>query len=220
MTTTRIMFVGQGASLLPEDRFVNVFHFHDPTLLPWDDSLIPLLDCVENFYTQATTGGNSISTYLSLYMSRAAKLIAYNLSEPPPRVPHEVGITLGAALGGGYAEEAAIVLTLTGAPPITARRRGRLYIGPLSNSGSCVVAASTSSPTRVAMSAANEVGHTILAAADRLLDQAALTGVPWCIRSTVPSENFVPITARWLDNALDTQRRRGPDPTTRATFGI
>lgn len=220
MTTTRIMFVGQGASLLPEDRFVNVFHFHDPTILPFDDSLTELFDAVENFYTAATPGGNSISTYLSLYMSRTAKLIAYDMGTSPPRVPHEVTITLGAALGSGYAEEAAIVVSLAGAPPVTARRRGRLYIGPLSNSGSCIVAGTTSQPSRVAIAAANEVGNTIVFAADRLIDEAATTGVPWCIRSTVPSENFVPIVSGWLDNAMDTQRRRGPAPTTRLTFGV
>jgi hypothetical protein len=44
-------------------------------------------------------------------------------------------------------------------------------------------------------------------------------GVPWCIRSTTPSENFVPIVGGYIDNAFDTQRRRGPADTARLTFG-
>jgi hypothetical protein len=212
------MFVGQGGSLLPEDRFVNVFHFHDPTLLPPDPAGVTCTDIVRRFYTLSTTGGNSVSTFISNYVSRTAKLIWYNLLESEPRIPHEEALTLAPALTSGAPEEVAVCLSYQGAPPVTPRRRGRIYIGPLSNSTSCIAPATTTTPAKPADASAPQLVNTLVAAADRMMAEAVTAGLPWCIRSTVPTENFVPIVSGHVDNAFDTQRRRGPAPTARQTF--
>ena len=215
MTTTRCMFVGQGGSGLPEDRFINVFHFHDPTILPWDDSVPALLNAVENFYVDPTSNGGSIGAAISSYVSRSAQLIFYNMGQAQPRVPEAFNITLPSALGQGAPEEVAICLSLHGAPPVTARRRGRIYIGPLSMSTSVIQQSTTTTPSRVQMTGTNAIGVCIAQAAERLRDEAIAAGVPWCIRSTVPTENYVPIVSGYVDNAFDIQRKRGPDDTVR-----
>jgi hypothetical protein len=43
-------------------------------------------------------------------------------------------------------------------------------------------------------------------------------GNGWSIRSSVPTENFVPVVAGWMDNSFDTQRSRGTDATVRIVF--
>jgi hypothetical protein len=40
----------------------------------------------------------------------------------------------------------------------------------------------------------------------------------WVIRSTVPLENFIQVTNGHIDNAWDTQRRRGPATTARTVW--
>lgn len=214
MTTTRVMFVGQGASGLPEDRFINVFHFHDPTVLPWDDSMPELLEALEDFYTEPNTNGSTIGQMISPYVNRTAQLVFYNLGQAPPRTPVPWDITLPAPLAGSLPEEVAVCLTLLGAPPVTARRRGRIFLGPLVSSSAVMAPAGTTSPTRVG----STLSVTLKQAATRLQVAAAAAGVPWCVRSTVPSENFVPIVGGYIDDAFDTQRRRGPDDTVRTAW--
>jgi hypothetical protein len=48
---------------------------------------------------------------------------------------------------------------------------------------------------------------------------ADASALRWSIRSITPVENFVPIVAGWIDDAFDTQRRRGPDPSFRTNWG-
>jgi len=219
MPTVRVMFVGQGASLLPEDRFVNVFHFHDPVVGDPAAAILSCTNVLEDLLTAPVSGGNALSSFISPYVSRTATLIAYDMLMPKPRIPYPRSITLAAAVGGGYAEEAAIVLSTHGAPPITARRRGRMYFGPLSDSATCIAPGTTSLPARPSSASAAHVVQALTAFGAALILESGTIGMPWSIRSTVPDENYVQITGGHVDNALDTQRRRGPSPTARLTFG-
>lgn len=218
MPTVRVMFVGQGASLLPEDRFVNVFHFHDPTLLPPDPAIADAIGWVSEFYNSPTVGGTPLGAWISPYVQRPYQLIGYNMLEAKPRVPHPSDFTLPAAVGGGMPEEVAVCLSITGAPPITARRRGRIYFGPLSNAGTAVDPGTSSSPSRPSQDGASDLLQSLVSAGKRLMDDSTAGGLPWSIRSVTPSENYVTVTGGYVDNAFDTQRRRGPDPTGRLHF--
>jgi len=220
MPTIRVMFVGQGASLLPEDRFINVFHFHDPTVGDTAAAMLAACNILESFYTAPTAGGNSLSQFMSPYVSRAAKFVCYDLLAPMPRVPFEVPVTLDAATGAGMPEEVAVCLSITGVPPITPRRRGRIYFGPITDAATSVDMATTTSPSRPSQDSAVHLLQTLTAAGKRLMDDGHVIGLPWCIRSTVPSENFVQVADGYVDNAWDTQRRRGPEPTGRLHFGV
>lgn len=222
MTKYRVMFIGQGASGLPEDRFVNTFHFwdaatHDPAKLE------AAMDAVENFYLGMGTGmfgrTNNVSKYLSPYLNRNAELRGYNLDEAGtgpgtgnPRTPTIRTMALGAAgAAAGLPEEVAVCLSYSGAPPAGPRRRGRIYLGPLVTT--VLDAATSAVPARP-----NTTFIQNLKIAGAELAANVGPSPRWCIRSTVPDENFVPIAFGYVDDAFDTQRRRGVDPTSRQTW--
>ena len=211
MATIRVMFVGHGPSTLPEDRVINTFHFLSGGA--YANDVTSALAKVATFYTGLGSGQtNHISSYLSPWVQRDAELRAYDLSTAPPRVPTVNSLTLSAALAaGGVVEECALCLSYHGAPPISPRRRGRIYIGPLCLNSDTIVAATSTNPSRPA---ATIVADLVTAAATLATD----TGVNWVIRSKLPSENLVAITAGYVDNAFDTQRRRGPKTTARTQW--
>lgn len=206
MSTVRVMFVGHGPSNLPADRVVNVFHFVGPNDYATD--VVRCQNLVDAFFTHAQANF-AVGGYLSPWVQRAAELRAYDMDIPKDtRVPSIVPVLLPGPFGDGLPEEVATVLTLHGyvPPAISRRRSGRLYFGPLcTNAGSL---GSATQPTRPSPTFLAD----IVTAAKTLRDVAA--GWPvWCIRSTRPAENYVPIQGGYCDNAFDTQRRRGPDPS-------
>lgn len=90
-----------------------------------------------------------------------------------------------------------------------AHRRGRLYLGPLNTLPLSVDA--TTGRTLVSSSART----TIVDAATALRD--AMSPYTWCIWSR-EDRAFYPVVNGWVDNAFDTQRRRGPKATARTSF--
>lgn len=214
MASVRVMAVFQGDSTLPEDRFVNTFHFHDLTT-GYSTVAGDLRQAVIDFYENITVGGNALYQHMSAYVEREWNAVSYDLTAATPRVPTATPSTMGAAVGSGLPEEMAVCLTLEGAPPVTPRRRGRLYFGPLANNSSTLEGGTTDDPSHPANTSAGMVVSNLAASAQQLKAASALVGCPWSIRSSVPSENFVEIVGGWIDNAWDVQRRRGPKPTAR-----
>lgn len=215
MATVRVQAVFQGASLLPEDRFINTFHFYDATSFYAAHSEA-CLDAVESFYCLPYPT-DEIGSGISPYVLRDFELRAYDLSEPEgSRIPTIRPEVLQTAAGNGLPEEVALVVTLKGDPPDTARRRGRIYIGPLTNSSNVIQTGTTGEPARVETEPGSLCQILLLAATAMAENEP----VGWSIRSTVPSENFVRITNGHIDNAWDTQRRRGPDASARELWAI
>jgi hypothetical protein len=142
-----------------------------------------------------------------------------------PRVPIvEDTITLTTAVGNCLPTECAICLSYEGAPvsgQVQARRRGRIYLGPLIQNNT------TTSAGRVIVSAATTTAITNAATA-----LAGISGPPdafWSVFSPTLagpepwsagtlSSAMTQATRGWVDNALDTQRRRGSDPTLRTLW--
>lgn len=210
----RCMVVFQGGTGIPEDRFVNTFHFQHPSS-DLNVAAAELGPLIEDFYKEDNST-LSISGYLSEFINRAAEMRFYDMNDSLPRVPvvrvwslNPVGLT------GNLPEEVAVVLSLRGAPPITPRRRGRLYIGPLVSGAGTV--GSPTAPTRVATTFANDL--TLAAQTLKIGVEALSIAAWWAIRSTVPVVNYVRVEGGWVDNAFDTQRRRGPDATSRQQWG-
>lgn len=210
MAKIRAMFVGHGPSNLPEDRVVNVFHFDNATDYPAHADLVSgALDTIYTLGPEAITDlTNPIGAYLSPWVQRGAEIRTYDLSAPEPRVPTVTPIVLPAPItGSGLPEEVAVCLSFSSFnPPFSARRRGRVYIGPLC-SAAMFSAESTHSavPTSTLITDLGLIGAWL----------SNVVGLDWAIRSTRPTENFVQVGRGWVDNAFDTQRRRGPDATTR-----
>jgi len=205
------MAVFQGASNLPEDRCVNVFHFRRIIDGDYDVESEVVRQRVADFYLEIRLAPSAVGAYLSQWLNRDFEVTSYNMSLPAgERTPTTDVFTLPTITSMGLPEEVAICCTLQGAAPVTPRKRGRIYIGPLrlgteqggDEAGPCRPNA--------------DVTLAITSAAAALA--SSIAAHQWCIRSVTPTENYVPIAGGYVDNAFDTQRRRGPDPSERASW--
>lgn len=88
------------------------------------------------------------------------------------------------------------------------RRRGRIYFGPIRST-----AAAAGRPTSAIITALSTAGATFKSNVE------AITGGAhsWAVWSNVDQE-AVHVANGWVDNAFDTQRRRGVLATSRTTF--
>lgn len=89
-----------------------------------------------------------------------------------------------------------------------ARYRGRLYIGPL-GSGVLTTDGTTFKPTLT-----STFRNALVAAGTALM---GATTVKWSTHSRT-DRRFDTVVGGWVDDAFDTQRRRGPAPTVKTTF--
>lgn len=160
------------------------------------------------FVVALTTFYGSIDGQYSSAVDPAASWYrAYDLADPEPRAPVlEENFTLGTTGTDRLPAECAIVLSFeapqsSGQPQ--ARRRGRVYLGPLSN-GVCDPATGLIRTTSM-----DEVRD----AAQILLDTSqAATTWSWQVYSR-RNEASIEVMHAWIDNAFDIQRRRGVSAT-------
>lgn len=136
----------------------------------------------------------------------------YNIADPEPRAPiWDVGWSFSAAPSGTpLPAETCITISYQGARVSgedQARRRGRMYIGPLSTGA--MTDGRPGSATIAGMVTAFQTFHAALTTA----------GVTFGVYSRTNSA-LVPVTDGWIDNAFDTQRRRGVSPTSRNPFDV
>lgn len=211
---------------LPEDTIINDFAFQKGSAA----TLTDLDDCmtlVSNFYRVAGTSGQAVGEHISAQVDRGAthELQAWFLTGGPPLgSPDATDAWLGPVApfdATGCPTEVAAVLSFhanltgvleeSGATRPRARRRGRVYIGPLTITNSILGTAPPYllDPTLTA---------SLREAAVKLKDDAVNAGTPWAVWSRADA-TLRPVLAGWTDNAPDTQRRRGPAPTTRVTWG-
>ena len=140
----------------------------------------------------------------------------YDLSDPTPRVPFAQSLgTVG--FGNGTSPslppECAICLSFQGAPVSgvsQARRRGRIFFGPLATNA-------IGSNGRVSSSALS----SFATAATTLLSDSGASGWQWCVVSRASgSPVAVFVTDGWIDDAIDIQHRRGHTPSSRTLFSV
>lgn len=91
-----------------------------------------------------------------------------------------------------------------------ARRRGRIYLGPFGQTVLGTTAVTSDRPLAAAVTA-------IANAATALATATAGAVVPWVIYSPTNGSGAV-VTDGWVDNAFDTQRRRGVAATSRTLW--
>lgn len=207
MPIMRAVVVVPADNQLPADSVVNNWGINfagDATA-----SYASVTSALAAFYTP-------LLNYLSsFYVWAQADVRFYNLEDPPPRVPtepFELGLT-EAGSGTNLPQEVALCMSFRGAQVSganMARRRGRLYLGPWAVSANN---GSTGRPTSALLTAIQGAGDAFLAASD------ASAAWSWCVISSLGE----PITAHnvvagWVDDAWDTQRRRGNAPNSRLTF--
>lgn len=176
------------------DKSVNTLH-----CIADDESAL-----VSGFVVQMTTFYGAIDELFSPFVDPAAsRYTAYDLAEPEPRAPVvEATWNLGTTGTSTAPTELAWCVSYeapqqSGEPQ--ARRRGRFYLGPLA---STVMDATTG---RFAAAKQDILGVAV----QNLLDasQAATTWA-WAVYSRADAA-AIEVVHAWVDNAYDTQRRRG-----------
>lgn len=203
MPAVRAQVILHTVDAVPENFVSNSWCFNIGSIGSSGSTLTPIL---KEFY-------DDIVSYLSPVITQNGHEIKYSaLPGTPPNYPFdEDTFNLGAVPSGtALPDEVAICLSFQGdreAGFPQARRRGRLYIGPLDTT-----AATGNRPASACLSAIANAAASLSAAVI-----AADVSNYWAVWSQT-DQAAVPLSDGWLDNAWDTQRRRGVLATSRTTF--
>lgn len=201
MALYRVQVILPATSGNPDDVSTNTLHFDIN-----DESFIgEVWVALNDFYTFIAP------LYSSLVDTDESFSNWYRLSDPEPRAPIAVRtMNLGNSGADTLPTECAMVLSyqadkISGLPQ--ARRRNRIYIGPL------------------AKAAVEDDGYIsatwydgLRGAAKQLLDASeASPNWTWAVYSKTDNLGH-PVTNGWVDDAFDTQRRRGREARSRRIF--
>lgn len=213
---------------LPADSVVNTWAFTCEDAVTLGGGAIAITSALDAFYT-------SMNTRLSSqYNWNAATLEVINMLDDRPRIPiFSINLSYGGETTSAvdYPAEVAVCLSFKGATESgvnARRRRGRVYIGPvqfvtsdhpnvdtgfmtdLRDAG--VALRDTALITWSVYSRYTHYGVPV----GRNIGEKDELGEPVFdeIPDALPS-SFTPVDSVWVDNAWDTQRRRGPKATTR-----
>lgn len=225
----RAIVILKSTTGLPEDNVVNTYHFQQTAgpSAPTSEELDEITARLMRVYMEpGQAGATAVGALLAPTISRNpsdAEIRVYDLAQLHPRpIARSVKFTIPGAIGGAsLPQEVALVCSFY-ADRNVARHRGRLYFGPWStdaNSGT------QGRPTTTTLTAV----RTSLARLRTENTQVALA--KWCVLGLKPSaprgsnidrgtddHTLRPVTAGWIDDAWDTQRRRGLKATSRTLW--
>lgn len=207
----RAQAIWQGTTNLPEDVFVNSFVFRNDQAADAEALATTIHDRLRDFYTVAHgAAANPISYFFcNRIMTGDFTVKVYDLGQAPPRIPIERVSQHVVGTGVAIPSEVACCISYY-AGQNTPRHRGRIYIGPFNDKGLSSETVHGSKPNAV-------LRDSLLGAAAWLADEG-IGGANWHVLSTV-DQVAREITGGWVDNAWDTQRRRGEAPTDRDVWG-
>lgn len=203
---------------LPEDKSVNVFHFDSDDGFTKVENAQQITSRLHDFY-------KAIESYLSTVLASSLTVQVYDLEDPEPRVPiNEFTYTDINPAGTALPDEVAVCLSFQAEKESgvdQARRRGRVYIGPLAQ-----LAGQLAGTTADATYVVNPAFITALGTAGANLFGG--TGVNRPVQSIFSPTIYAAtgnldqamsdVADYWIDNAFDTQRRRGRAATSRTHF--
>lgn len=198
----------QSDSELPRDSMVNTFYFEGGGSDPENVG-----DMLYDFYQEQPTDSTfSIAEAMTTTaLTGVVTIKGYDLADPQPRAPiyDDTRTLTGLGVGDALPTEVALVLSYradyeSGVP--AARKRGRIYLGGL-QAGYNVAGRPTSTLcSNIAKSA-------------RDLLVAANSSVSWSwVQYSQTLEVGSAVQAGFVDNAWDTQRRRGTEANDRVTW--
>lgn len=195
---------------------INTFHFQTSAL---QTDLAPIALALMDFYNGANTtpAYPAIRTYMSPVLQTTGnvhEIRFYDLADAKPRpVKYSTFFNLSPVGASALPSEVAACLSYSATPTAgisRARARGRLYIGPLATS------ALNSGILDGDVRPADGLRGALMWAGSRL---AASTAATWSLYSRT-DDAMRAISEVAVDNALDTQRRRGADPTIRERLAV
>lgn len=207
MAVYQFNVIFNGVSGLSTDKFVNTFHFSNSSATVTDFDNVR--DMLRDFYDVATVG-SPIRTHLSATaLTTTVNVAAYNLEEPKPRAPVYEATWGPETFGSGEPMPHEVALCMSyegpresGSPQ--SRRRNRIYLGPFK-----------SGDTGTAGRPTTAMCNDIMLAGSRLHSASDASATwDWCVYSAT-DDDWYEIEHIWVDNAWDTQRRRGLSPTSR-----
>lgn len=208
MSTLRLQFRFAADTGIPADDVMNTWHVQGNTVGDEAGDAQDAALAIADFYL-------GIDQYLSEELSGSFALKAYDLADATPRVPifeQSYGATITATQP--IPAEVAICMSwkgiaVSGLSP--RRRRNRVYLGPFNTAVLSAQGAGVSRPASGFVTALNTAVDALVAAS------AAATNWEWMGYS--PTDDALwQIAAVWVDDAFDTQRRRGPRPTTKTVL--
>jgi hypothetical protein len=212
----RAQLVLSGKTGLPEDTFVTTWAFKTASGSVDGAHRQQVASMLENWLTGVGANGNSIVNMLGeqvLGGVGAGRVKTYDLGGLPPRNPTTFTFDVPApAPSTSMPAEVAITCSFRGSVS-TPRTRGRVYVGPLA--GTSTVKTSDGATGRQFVSSVARL--TIVQACQRLRAYPRPEFPTWCILSQ-RNLNLVEVEGGWVDDAFDTQRRRGLDPVGRTTW--
>lgn len=216
-------------SNLPEDVACNTFHFLTQSANVTEaENIVAML---KDLYTLAAPGGSPANAPIGQWIggavsrvANACKIKVYDLAQPKPRpVLHEGQFTM-TGTSTGYTQdlpaEVALCATFWGVAN-RPRTRGRVYLGPWGNHASAAGTNGRSIPlVGLRQSIAASFGRMINIAASTANLAVFSRGIYQVdgVVQPVTEQLFTLVTDGWVDDAWDTQRRRGQAATTRTLF--
>lgn len=199
---------------VPEDVITNVWSLQFSTLEPLTANWTAAIARFQTFYATVYSATNfQMAPWCRPLLTRWK---GYDLNDAIPRAPrHDVvaALTVSTLTSSGAVPEAAQCLsfqgvTVSGTPQ--ARRRGRIFLGGLATP--CDLGTASVFP------ATNGAARTNIPVAAAALKSGLTTdGWTWSVYSRT-DDAMVTVANGWMDNAPDTQRRRGNTATARTTF--
>lgn len=198
-----VMVVLQHPNNLAADRYINTLHFSKSGLDDWASTADTVGDGVVDAYEQFLAGGSS--PFPTALVNRDFEVRVYNPDDPEPRQPVVRTGTLPGGLANPMASEVACCLSFYGERNLP-RQRGRIFIGPIDQAFN-----SAGRPSTVLVDAMLDLADDLSGVGDALYDWQVVS------RTAQTRERVQHV---WVDNAWDTQRRRGLPPTSRATRDV
>lgn len=198
---------------IPADDVVNTFAAR------WDGGGAPgvadfqnLRSCINTFFLDL---GNAVLAAPMLTGATTHGVKIYRLLDATPRVPvYENTFSVNIPVSStGLPSEVAICNSFAAdvaSGQSAARRRGRVFLGPIASTASAAGTDGFRRPT-------NAVMQTIALASETLLDNMTLQSWTWCVWSRTGNE-LNPVVRGWVNDEFDTQRRRQPGPLTRVNW--
>lgn len=210
-SSVRAQVAFQGLTGLPEDQYVNSFVFNLAAAgEPTEATYGLIADALRDFYAVAHFSGSALQGFMAAFLVDVVPINFYWLGQAPPRTPTTLERTIATSGSGSVALPSEVALcasyySVSNLP----RNRGRIYLGPLAINA---VGSTTPNSSRPAISLINS-----LAESAKWLAQQGGTVFSWAVLSQADGV-AKGITDGWVDNAFDTQRRRGEEASLRQTW--